>query len=164
MAAAISGVRSSRPRPSTLAFRLSSNLIRASHAERCPALAVDCIQRYTGIEQEGRHDGFPAQCSVVYGGIGFFVGGSRIGPVGKQGHDGIGPALIAVPCRRDQGRHAAMTAIDIDTAGNEGAQQAQIRQDHGVYQHAALIALANQRHRIGIRTTLECGKGEVDLA
>ena len=138
--------------------------IGAGDAERGAAFAIDRIDLDPGIDQQRGDDRLSAQRGMMQDRVRIDVGDGRVGAIGEQGHDRVGPALEAVARSRDQRRHAAMRAVDIDALGDQCTQQAQVGQDDRMDQDAALVAIAGQRRHVRIGAAFECGKGEVDLA
>ena len=136
----------------------------AGHAQGAEAVGVERLERGAGVEQQRRHRRVGAARGVVQGGIAVGVGVARVGAVGQQGHHRFGPAVPAVAGGRQQGRQAGVFGVEVDTAGDQVAQQAQVAQQGGQHRQAALVAVLRSRQGFRVGAVGQGGQGGFDAA
>jgi hypothetical protein len=135
----------------------------AGGAQRGHPFRIHRIHIRAGIEQQRGDDRFRTARCMMQWRIAVRSRAACIGAVREQGGDGFGTSLVAVARGRDQRRDAALDLVDVDTLGDQRAQQAEIGRRHGNHQDAALVPLGRVGQRIRIAAALERGEGQADL-
>ena len=136
----------------------------ARQRQRTGVVAIERVDFGAGIAQQRGYAGVGAARGMVQRRIALSVGGARVRAVGQQGHHRFRTAVPAVAGGGDQRCHPGVRGIEVDTVGDQAAQQAQIRQHSGQHRQRALIAGVDGRQRMRIRAAFEQGQRAFDPA
>jgi hypothetical protein len=127
----------------------------AGHAQRCETVVVQRIQFRRRVAQQRHHAGVGAAGGMVQRRVAVGIGNARIGTVGQQRGDRIGPAMPAVAGCREQWGDAGMRMIEVDAVRDQRAQQTQVGQHGRQRAEAALVARALRRQCMRVRAGVD---------
>ncbi len=132
------------------------------HAQGAVAVTITGVDLGVAIEQECGDFRIGEQRRKVQRRAAFGIGSARIGAVGEQGHHRFRAAMQAIASRRKQRCQPGMATVDIDTAGDQCAQQAQVGEHRRQHDQRALVALTWIRQRVRLCTHFKFGECQFD--